>query len=413
MKRLTASLLLLCLLPAAAHAQIAADSFDYPAGVPLNSQNGGTGWASPWITPNVTVIPSKTTPFLGKLVATGNAIGVFADTNQFLTADRTSSFTFGQPGTTEWFSFLITRVHFNAAATNPPAYGGLTVGGYHGLFVGDTGSGRWGMDNAGKSLQGFVNAGRVTEDAPTFLVLRADFHSDSDKFTLYENPTPGLAEPDIPGVVKQDIEVGPSVLVQFAYGNGNAYVVDELRLGLTYADVAPSLTPTAPAPVETPIAGKDLSPKRAVDAAYVDLNRLTSRKDSDGVLRLQATGFVRLDAAGKEIPQTAEEIRSALEKVFRDNATVQNSTTVLDVTLENGDSAATVNAHDHLTLLPKSGPGVRIDSTLRDHWTFEGTAWHLDQRQVLTIKRTKVKGSAAKATSKSAAHPSKKGAGRK
>ena len=239
--------LLTVLLPLTARAQTASDSFDYPAGASLGSQNGGTGWGGAWISVNGMVIADKRTPFMGKLAATGNAVGLFADTNQFLTADRTTGFTFGQPGTTEWFSFLITRVHTNPATVAPPAYGGLSVGGYHGLFVGDTGNGFWGMDNAGKSLQGFVNASKVTNDAPTFLVLRADFHSDVDRFTLYENPTPGLPDPDISGVVKQDIEVGPSTLVQFAYGNGNAYIVDELRMGASYADVAPSLTPSAPA----------------------------------------------------------------------------------------------------------------------------------------------------------------------
>ena len=259
--------LLVLLLPLSVRAQTASDSFDYPVGKPLNTQNGGTGWAAPWLSPNGVVVAGKGTPFMGKLVATGNTVGFFADTNQFLTADRTTGFTFGQPGTTEWFSFLITRVHIDPTAANPPAYGGLSLGGNRGLFVGDTGNGYWGMDNAGKSLQGYVNASKITNDAATFLVLRADFHTDVDKFTLYENPTPGLTDPDIPGVVKQDIEVGPSTLVQFAYGNGNAYVVDELRMGASYTDVAPSLTPPAPAPpapADTSSAAPDPTPPAPV-----------------------------------------------------------------------------------------------------------------------------------------------------
>jgi len=393
------SCLLACLLTVTAHAQTALDSFDYPAGATLNSQNGGTGWAGPWVAPNVMVIASKGKPFMGKMVATGNAVGIFADMNQFLTADRTAGFTFGQPGTTEWFSFLITRVHYNPAAANPPAYGGLSLGGFHGLFVGDTGNGHWGMDNAGKSLQGFVNASRVTEDAPTFLVLRADFHSDVDKFTLYENPTPGLTDPDIPGIVKQDIEIGPSTLVQFAYGNGNAYVVDELRLGSSYADVAPSLTPTVPAPADTGIAGKDLTPKQAVEAAYVDINRAMRRRDIEAVVALQSASFEREDAAGNAAPLSPDAAKAALSAIFHANPSVLNDTVVDDVTVDDGDNSATVKAHDRLTLMPKSGPGVRIETTVSDHWVREDGVWHLDRRQVLTVHRTKIKGPA---TTKSA-----------
>ena len=248
------------------------------------------------------------------------------------------------------------------------------------------------MDNAGKSMQGFVNASRVTQDAPTFLVLCADFHSTVDKFTLYENPTPGLTDPDVPGIVKQDIEIGPSSLVQFAYGNGNAYVVDELRLGLSYADVAPSLTPTtAPAPANTGIAGNDLTPRQAIEAAYVDLNRAMNTKNADAATALQADSFARVDAAGKSVSQTQAAARQAFSALFRANAKVQNDTVVDDVAAEEGDAGATVQAHDRLTLLPKSGPGVRVESTVRDHWTREDSAWRLDQRQVLTVHRTKIK----------------------
>ena len=401
MNRILAAALLLCLLAPTAQAQTASESFDYKAGADLSALNAGTGWASPWNAPGAKVIADTKTPFLGKLAAAGKSVGLFANPGQFLTADRATSFTFGQPGTTQWFSYLIRRVFHNPMSSNPPPYGGISLGGQHGLFFGDLGNGHWGMDNAGQSLQGFVNASHVAEDAPTFLVLRADFHRDADKFTLYQNPTPGLAEPDIPGLVKQDIEIGPSNLVQFAYGNGNAYVVDELRLGSTYAEVAPSLTPPPPAPAETPVIGKDLTPRQAIEAAYVDRNNAMDRKDTEAILAQQSSSFVRLDAAGKEVPVTAENIRKELNVVFSQNKSVQNATIVDSLTLESDDAAATVTAHDHLTLLPKSSPSVRIDSTLRDHWTREGGTWHLDQRQVLTTKRTKIKA------------PVKKGAKRK
>ena len=122
------------------------------------------------------------------------------------------------------------------------------------------------MDNSGKSLSGFVNTSRVI----------------------------------------QDVEISQSNLIQLAYGNGNAYVVDEIRLGSTYAEVTPSLTSTPSAPTTVP-------------------------------------------------------------------------------------SAATVIAHEHLTLKPKSGPSIRIDRTLNDHWTREDEVWHQDRRQIASEKRMKLK----------------------
>ena len=396
MKRLMGTALLLCLLASSAHAQTASESFDYHAGADLNALNGGTGWATPWNAPGAKVILDPKTPFLGKLVVSGKAVGLFANPTQFLTADRTTSFTFGSPGTTQWFSFLITRVHFNPAGITPPAYGGLSFGANPGLFVGDLGNGHWGMDNSGKSLSGFVNASRVAQNAPTFLVVQADFHRGADKFTLYQNPTPGLAEPDIPGLVKQDIEISQSNLIQLAYGNGNAYVVDEIRLGSTYAEVAPGLTPAVPTPVETPAAVTDLAPRQAVEAAYRDLDRAMNRKDTEALLAQETNSFVRLDVAGAEVHQTAQSLRKELNTLFAANAKLRNVTVVDEVTLESDDAAATVTAHCSLTLRPKSSPGVRIDSTVRDHWTREDGTWHLDQRQILTTKRTKISVSARK-----------------
>lgn len=384
MNRILAATLLLCLLTPSAFAQSAAESFDYKAGGDLNGASGGTGWSAPWIAPGAKVILDTKTPFLGKLIASGKAVGLFANPTQFLTADRTTSFTFGQPGTTQWFSFLITRVHFNPAGTTPPAYGGLSFGANPGLFVGDIGNGHWGMDNSGRSLSGFVNASRVAENAPTFLVVRADFHRDADKFTLYQNPTPGLAEPDIPGLVKQDVEISQSNLIQLAYGNGNAYIVEEIRLGSTYAEVAPSLTPAPPTPVAVPSAPAP-TPRQSLEAAYRDMDSAMSRKDVEAVLAQKSATYV-----------VAADSRDTLNKLFAANTTVQSVTVLGQVVLDEGDSAATVTAHDHLTLKPKSGPGVRIDRTLRDHWTREDESWHQDHRQVLSEKRAKLKAAVRK-----------------
>ena len=72
----------------------------------------------------------------------------------------------------------------------------------------------------------------------TLLVLRADFTSGIDKFTLYVNPTPGGAEP-LAGAGKQDVDIG-AVTGLTLYSTG-AYSVDEIRVGTTFADVVPTV----------------------------------------------------------------------------------------------------------------------------------------------------------------------------
>ena len=140
----------------------------------------------------------------------------------------------------------------------------------------------------------------------------------------------------------------------------------------------------------------DLAPRQAVEAAYRDLDRAMNRKDTEALLAQETSSFVRLDAAGAEVHQTAQSLRKELNTLFAANAKLRNVTVVDEVTLESDDAAATVTARCSLTLRPKSSSGVRIDSTVRDYWTREDGTWHLDQRQILTTKRTKISVSARK-----------------
>lgn len=95
-----------------------------------------------------------------------------------------------------------------------------------------------------------ADAGPIVNGRATFLVVRADFKSGTDTFTLYQDPTPGLASPNVPGVVKSDIKQTPTSLIELVFGSFNrtgdqVYTVGNLRLGTTYEAVAPS-APGAP-----------------------------------------------------------------------------------------------------------------------------------------------------------------------
>ena len=386
-RRMTLMAVMLASLPTAAvQAQSAVDTFDYALGSPLASQGGGTGWATPWDGDAATVVTAVPTDPKRKLPSGGHGVGVQAATGQYLTANRGTAFTFGLPGTTEWFSFTIVRV-FSAGAGTPPPYGGLALGRRRGLTVGDLGDGRWGMDTSGPpALDHVVDVGRVSDNIPVFLVLRADFRDDGDKFTLYQNPTPGLKAPNVPGVIKTDLTLDPTNTVEIVYGNGNAYVLGALRLGKTYAAVAPTATPPLPDPSPGADGGAAPDIKPILQAAYDARSEAMGRRDPDAVIASQSATFALVDAAGKPHPQT----RQDLATLFRANARVQESVTLDAVSLDDAGDGATASAHDRLIILPKSGPGVQTDTTVRDFWVRKDGAWHLARRRVLTTHRNQV-----------------------
>lgn len=239
----------LCTLAALpSHSQATFDDFNHFPGVPLSGQNGGTGWASPWSGSGATVTDRKLSDPTGALPARCTSVGVRAGSGEFLSVSRTTASAYGRPGTTEWFSFTIVRTGSNPGAADPPAYGGVAVGGSPSLFIGDMGSGHWGMDTSGPpALKDVVDAGPIADNIPTFLVVRADFRAGATRLTLYQNPRPGRAAPDVQGVVKTDLTLTPARSVTITYGNGSAYTLGALRLGRSYAAVAPAAsTPHRP-----------------------------------------------------------------------------------------------------------------------------------------------------------------------
>ena len=224
------ALLSLIAAPSPARAQAAADGFRGTPGTTLSGQGGGTGWAGNW---------SGGTAIL----AAGGSVQLSAPGGQFLGQSRRLAFRLGRANTTEWISFRIRRTRF-APAGSPPAYGGVALGAAASpapsLFIGDTGSGRWSLDTSGPpALLGVVNARRIITGVPAFLVVRADFRPSGDTFTLYQDPAPGLARPNVVGVVKTDLELKAADEVTLTAGNGNAYAFGPLRLGTSYRAVAP------------------------------------------------------------------------------------------------------------------------------------------------------------------------------
>lgn len=78
----------------------------------------------------------------------------------------------------------------------------------------------------------------------TLIVAKLLFEADGITISLYVNPTPGV-EPATPTISGKSTAITSICAIQQYLGFGsNKYSLDEMRLGETYADVAPLLTST-------------------------------------------------------------------------------------------------------------------------------------------------------------------------
>lgn len=216
--------------------------------------NTGTGLSGAWQLGGFNAFSARYTASADSLVFRGLATSggriagaAFPSING---ATRNLTQPLGADNTTAYLSVLLRpQGTLNAGVFN--GFFGITLAGgpANELFVGKPGGGaveEWVIEHRG----GF---GQVSSGVPTvvgqtaFLVVRADFLSGNDLFTLYANPSPGEPEPTS-GVVKADLNLG-AVTRLGIYSTG-AFSVDEIRIGASYADVTPRSpfagTPGAP-----------------------------------------------------------------------------------------------------------------------------------------------------------------------
>jgi hypothetical protein len=246
---LTAALL----APAAAQANVFVfDSFDYTPGTSLNGQNGGTGFSTAW-TKSINSGSATEGIEAGSLSSgTLSTSGSHANLGPRLTSGNTLSFgrNLSSP-----IGADNSKVYFSVVLRPEGTLGQGMFGGFFGIqfdgpFTFDLATGYpggalpWGMDQ----ISGIGRVSSTVQPAvgtPTLLVMKMEFGpptSNTDKFTLYVNPTSG--EEPASGLVKQDMDTG--LISRLALQSGGAYSVDELRLGTTFGDVVPGLAVPEP-----------------------------------------------------------------------------------------------------------------------------------------------------------------------
>jgi hypothetical protein len=203
--------------------------------------NSGTGFSDPWTKGGFNTLGSGFVLSNTSLQKTsgGSVCGVASPEINGAVRDLQQSM--GAPGTTVYLSFLMQP----QGTLNEGLFGGffgVTLNGSLGnnLFIGKSGGGA--ADQYVLETQG--GGGQAPSGSPvsvghtSLLVLKAEFVSGDDVFTLYVNPKKGQPEPSA-GAVKTGLDLGDVSTIGI-YASG-AFCVDEIRIGTTYGDVVPAI----------------------------------------------------------------------------------------------------------------------------------------------------------------------------
>ncbi len=213
-------------------ALLAYDGIDYPAGS-IVGQSGGFGFVNAWSPQtayngglNGATVVTSSLGYSG-LAVSGGAIEALPN---YEFADR-EFFDPGQSTGIYYLSFLI--------AKGPTA----ASGGYGGLSF-------WGANNGGEQeFFGFDNINNVRHNdtgpitpmstlpfSATLLVYKFDLGDGA--YSLYVNPIVGDPEPTPNGIFS-----GPRSLEAIGLNSEGGFLLDEIRLGNTFADVTPAPVP--------------------------------------------------------------------------------------------------------------------------------------------------------------------------
>ncbi len=229
-------------------ALLVSESFDYTDGAALNGLNGGTGWAGAWTGNAASTISGTGLTYTQSTVAlaasggklqslTGSGsrvINTASGSPAELAGVVDGSGNIGADGTSVWVAFLgqcPTGPNFEIAFTRPGAgYGVPQTGNYEGNWRFWPGYNSTGLSAADKVL----------------MVWRIDFASGSDTCRVWYNPQPGTQPNDADGFAAENGQDWSFNQLSFQGDTSATLHLDELRVGTTYAAVAPQETLVLP-----------------------------------------------------------------------------------------------------------------------------------------------------------------------
>jgi hypothetical protein len=244
------AIFILALVPALPARGSAYDGFDYPLQPSgQNTYNGGSGFSDQWYFLSGHVRAGSLSDPTGTVLTTGNHVGANGGILPGGSAvQRQIAQTIGTSGTDLWVSWLMRR----GGEQSPVRHQGLliiypTVGdvSYPPYYIGEPGEpGPYqGMLEIESNSTDRVSTGAVLEPGKTvFLAAHFSFVEGNDTVTVFVNPTPGSSAPT-GGVSYNGIDFHPGhPFFEFTSADGtgtDTSEFDELRIGSTYAEVAP------------------------------------------------------------------------------------------------------------------------------------------------------------------------------
>ncbi len=230
-------IVLLCLATCVHAVVLVSEPFDYAPG-DLNGDNGGVGFSGAWQSPSGFSVISGNLA-VPNYTGTGNSMQFLV--NSMLSAGRNLDATYATGGEI-WASYLVNLSSVNAYAglsfsTSSIPFSGVFVGVLGGPNGGGPPSSTWGMDYTGGGEPVLSNI-PVAYGQTTLLVVRMTEEAGVDRFDLYVNPPESL--PAFPDATKLLYSQPNWSFNKISYSvNRGSGVVDEIRLGETYADVRP------------------------------------------------------------------------------------------------------------------------------------------------------------------------------
>ncbi|MEO5912826.1 MAG: thrombospondin type 3 repeat-containing protein [Luteolibacter sp.] len=219
-------------------AQIGGESFDYASASPLGSQGGGSGWSGAWFQDGESTVTGAVglgfTDSLGNVL---NASGLSADTSGTATTRSLRDLSSGQLNNV-WISFLYQLPAANSNFEGVSFYRGAQPS----FSVHNPGSTTTAAIYLTSNLTGgaSVNTSRGTFGQTHFVALKltkAGGTGGADRVEVFIDPDL-TGNPASPAATINGSNFDFD-RVRIAGQNGSKLLVDELRVGVTFADVAP------------------------------------------------------------------------------------------------------------------------------------------------------------------------------
>jgi len=222
------------------------EGFNYSAG-PLNGADPGPSWNSDWVAPTGTVITSSLSYPAGSGTSSGGSVqaignGTSGGLNASIQFGTGFQYDMTSEGTVRYASFL---------GSKPTIAGGgeylqMNFGNNSWIFGMSSGDGFFLQLGGGNENQAFSAGGLVSTNA-TYLLVSKLVTSSVGNDTLYLNwyasgDVVPVTEPVswMLSVSRNNTTAGAQTTLNLGSGNAaGSYVMDEIRLGTTFADVVP------------------------------------------------------------------------------------------------------------------------------------------------------------------------------